>query len=363
MYIYMCIYTYVYIYVYIYMYTNIFLHIHLLLHDVHTHVHWQSPQMDPARMSLSLCSRYTSKARLGSFSELLCTGWSNLRSKAMASHSTKQRYSTCWASSLSIPTLINTASGTTARRLSRWGCRCFGHTHTHTHSLSLSHTHTHAHTQWANSPALALRLNEARLFSTYPSVVTWNVQMKPKGAVASPNLEQAAKWHEMAANQGVLASAYAIAVAKETGSGIDANLQDSFAWYRIAATGQLGDGEGSISGVEYVCPHCLTWNPNRRTKHTPKGNNRCCQCKEERYFPKDLGVHIDIFICTYCWGVYVRFWCIYVYIYAGILQRTSWYIWIYSRIIEVYMFKYLYLHILLRWICMFCVYTYLYAHT
>jgi len=77
--------------------------------------------------------------------------------------------------------------------------------------------------------------------------------MKPKGAVAGPNLEQSAKWHEMAANQGVLASAYAIAVAKETGSGIDANLQDSFAWYQIAATGQVGDGEGSISSVEYVC--------------------------------------------------------------------------------------------------------------
>jgi TPR repeat protein len=141
---------------------------------------------------------------------------------------------------------------------------------------------------WGKSCVHALLVGEARPFSRNPSVVTWNIAMKEKEVEIGPNLEKAAEWHEKAANNGMLSSAYAIAIAKETGRGTHVALEEAFEWYKIAATGQLADSEGSMQGVEYICPHCLAWNPNRRTKETPKGNNRCRQCKEERYFPKDL---------------------------------------------------------------------------
>ena len=156
---------------------------------------------------------------------------------------------------------------------------------------------------WGKSYLHALRVGEVKIFTKMPSVVTWMIVMKPKEVekvIIGPNLEQAAVWHEKAAKNGVLSSAYAIAMAKETGQGVEVSLDESFSWYKISATGQLGDSEGSMSGVEYVCPHCQTWNPNRRTKETPKGNNRCRRCHEERVFPKDVlirnpleNIHVD----------------------------------------------------------------------
>jgi len=153
---------------------------------------------------------------------------------------------------------------------------------------------------WGKSIMHALLVREAKPFSRYPSVVTWTGTVRKREETRSPNLEQAAKWHELAANNGVLASAYAIAVAKEAGQGTSVDLAQSFTWYQTAATGQIGDVEGYMTGVEYICPHCQTFNTNRRTKETPKGNNRCRQCKEERYFTKDLlvrnpvdGVHLE----------------------------------------------------------------------
>ena len=141
---------------------------------------------------------------------------------------------------------------------------------------------------WGKSYLHSLLVREAKPFSRNPSVVTWNVAMKEKEVEFGPNLEKAAEWHEKAAKHGMLASAYAIAIAKESGRGTGVAVEEAFEWYKIAATGQLADSEGSMQGVEYICPHCLAWNPNQRTKETPKGNNRCRQCKEERYFSKDL---------------------------------------------------------------------------
>ena len=143
---------------------------------------------------------------------------------------------------------------------------------------------------WGKSYLHSLQCAEARFFSKYPSVVTWALKYmkQEKNEEIGPNLEQAAVWHEKAANNGVLASAYAIAVAKETGQGVDVNLEESFSWYKVAATGQPAEAEGTMANVEYVCPHCRAWNKNQRTKETPKGNHRCSKCHEERYFPKDL---------------------------------------------------------------------------
>ena len=117
---------------------------------------------------------------------------------------------------------------------------------------------------WAKSYVYSLNLGEAKPISTKPSVVTWNNHMKKIEEKVGPNLEKAAEWHEQAANSGVLASQYAIAIAKETGLGTTVNQEESFTWYIVAASGQLGDGEGRMQGVEYICPHCLAWNPNRR---------------------------------------------------------------------------------------------------
>jgi hypothetical protein len=117
---------------------------------------------------------------------------------------------------------------------------------------------------WAKSYVYSLNLGEAKPFSTKPSVVTWNNHMKKIEEKVGPNLEKAAEYHEQAANSGVLASQYAIAIAKETGLGTTVNQEESFTWYIVAASGQLGDGEGRMQGVEYICPHCLAWNPNRR---------------------------------------------------------------------------------------------------
>jgi len=136
---------------------------------------------------------------------------------------------------------------------------------------------------WGKSIMHALRVREAKPFSRYPSVVTWTGAVREREDSRHPNLEQAAKWHEMAANNRVLASAYAVAIAKELGQGTIVDLEKSFMWYETAATGRVGDVEGYMTGVEYICPHCQTYNHNQRTKDTPKGNNRCRQCKEERF--------------------------------------------------------------------------------
>jgi hypothetical protein len=58
--------------------------------------------------------------------------------------------------------------------------------------------------------------------------------------------------------------------------------------------------------LHYMCVLIIREKSNRRTKETPKGNNRCRQCKEERYFPKDLLVknpladlQVSVFVLFY----------------------------------------------------------------